>query len=41
MVGFGSIGKGALPLILRHIKFDLKRMTVIDPKETNKRILEQ
>ena len=31
MIGFGSIGRGTLPLILRHIKCDPKLITVIDP----------
>jgi homospermidine synthase len=33
MIGFGSIGRGALPLIERHFKFDRSRMTVIDPRQ--------
>ncbi len=31
MIGFGSIGRGTLPLILRHIKCSPKQITVIDP----------
>lgn len=31
MIGFGSIGRGTLPLIERHIAFDRARLTVIDP----------
>jgi homospermidine synthase len=31
MIGFGSIGRGTLPLILRHIDCDRSRITVIDP----------
>lgn len=31
IIGMGSIGKGVLPLIERHIGFDRDRMTVIDP----------
>ncbi len=31
MIGFGSIGRGTLPLIERHFKFDKSRMVVIDP----------
>ena len=31
MIGFGSIGKGTLPLILRHIDVARERMVVIDP----------
>ena len=38
MVGFGSIGRGTLPLILRHIKCDRKQITIVDPSEENKYI---
>ena len=31
MIGFGSIGRGSLPLILRHIACDKAKFTVIDP----------
>ncbi len=31
MIGFGSIGRGTLPLIERHFKYDKSRLTVIDP----------
>ena len=31
MIGFGSIGRGSLPLILRHIACDRSKITVIDP----------
>jgi homospermidine synthase len=34
MIGFGSIGRGTLPLILRHIACDRSRITVIDPVAT-------
>ncbi|KQO75723.1 homospermidine synthase [Rhizobium sp. Leaf262] len=33
MIGFGSIGRGTLPLLERHFKFDLSRLVVIDPRE--------
>ena len=36
MIGFGSIGRGTLPLIERHFKFDKSRMTVIDPRDTDR-----
>jgi homospermidine synthase len=36
MIGFGSIGRGTLPLIERHFKFDKSRMVVIDPRDTDK-----
>ena len=31
MIGFGSIGRGTLPLIERHFEFDRSRLIVIDP----------
>lgn len=31
MIGYGSIGKGVLPLIKRHIRHDPSRVVVIDP----------
>ncbi|MBX3573242.1 MAG: homospermidine synthase [Mesorhizobium sp.] len=40
MIGFGSIGRGTLPLIERHFKFDKSRMTVIDPSEENRKLLD-
>ncbi len=33
MIGFGSIGKGMLPLIERHFEFDRSRLVVIDPDD--------
>ncbi len=33
MIGFGSIGKGTLPLIERHFDFDKSRFVVIDPDD--------
>src|SRR6202165_2575296 len=33
MIGFGSIGKGTLPLIERHFEYDKSRMVIIDPHE--------
>lgn len=33
MIGFGSIGRGTLPLIERHFNFDKTRLVVIDPRE--------
>ena len=30
ILGFGSIGRGALPLIERHIKFDKSRTVVVE-----------
>ena len=33
MIGFGSIGRGTLPLIERHFTFDRTKLVVIDPRE--------
>ncbi len=41
MIGFGSIGRGTLPLIERHFKFDKTRMVVIDPRDTDKALLDE
>jgi homospermidine synthase len=41
MVGFGSIGKGTLPLIERHFQFDRKRLVVIDPNDSDRQLLER
>jgi len=41
MIGFGSIGRGTLPLIERHFTFDKSRLSVIDPDTTNKWILDE
>ena len=40
MIGFGSIGRGTLPLLERHFKFDKSRMTVIDPRDADKQLLD-
>jgi homospermidine synthase len=41
MIGFGSIGKGTLPLIERHIAFDRARFVVIAPDDTDRHLLEE
>jgi homospermidine synthase len=41
MVGFGSIGRGTLPLILRHIDAPRDRMVIIDPDESGRAIAEE
>ena len=41
MIGFGSIGKGTLPLIERHFQFDKSRFTVIDPDDSGRRLLDE
>ena len=37
MIGFGSIGKGTLPMIERHLDYDKSRVTVIDPKDEGRK----
>ncbi|GAB1480813.1 homospermidine synthase [Paracoccaceae bacterium] len=39
MIGFGSIGRGTLPLIERHIAFDRDQFTVIEPSDEFAHIL--
>ena len=39
MVGFGSIGKGTLPMIERHFEYDKTRITVLDPKDEGRKAL--
>jgi homospermidine synthase len=39
MIGFGSIGRGVLPLIERHIGFDRAEFTVIEPTDDHAHIL--
>ena len=41
MIGFGSIGRGTLPLLDRHVDFARARTTVIDPDDRDRRILDQ
>ncbi len=41
MIGFGSIGRGVLPLILRHIALDPAQMVVIEPQNEFATILAQ
>lgn len=40
MIGFGSIGRGFLPLLERHFKFDRSRLTVIDPSDSHRKMLD-
>jgi homospermidine synthase len=40
MIGFGSIGKGTLPLIERHFTYDKDRFVVIDPDDADCKILD-
>lgn len=41
MIGFGSIGKGTLPLLERHFKFDKSKMVVIDPSDRDRQLLDK
>jgi homospermidine synthase len=41
MIGFGSIGRGTLPLIERHFTYDKARFTVIDPVEKDRALLDE
>ncbi len=41
MIGFGSIGRGTLPLIERHFEFDQKRFVVIEPSNAHHTFLVQ
>ncbi len=41
MIGFGSIGRGTLPLIERHFTFDKSRMVVIDPQDGDRKLLDE
>jgi homospermidine synthase len=41
MIGFGSIGRGMLPLIERHFRFDRQRFTVISPDTTARDVLDR
>ena len=41
MIGFGSIGKGTLPLIERHFQFDKEHFVVIDPNDSDRRLLDE
>ncbi len=40
MIGFGSIGKGTLPLIERHFDYDKSRFVVIDPEDKDRKLLD-
>jgi homospermidine synthase len=40
MIGFGSIGKGSLPLILRHLDVARDRIVIIDPDDSDRGIAE-
>lgn len=41
MIGFGSIGKGTLPLIERHFSYNKDKMVVIDPSSADRKLLDE
>ena len=41
LLGFGSIGRGLLPLMERHLSFDRSRFTVIDPRDADRALLDE
>ncbi len=41
MIGFGSIGRGTLPLIERHFDYDRARLIVIDPDDSDRALLDE
>ncbi|MGF1593054.1 MAG: homospermidine synthase [Kiloniellaceae bacterium] len=41
MIGFGSIGRGTLPLIERHFDFDSSRFVVIAPDDSDRALLDE
>ncbi len=41
MIGFGSIGRGTLPLIERHFEYDKERFVVIDPQDDDIALLNE
>ena len=41
MIGFGSIGRGTLPLIERHIGHDKSKFTVIAPDDADRNLLDE
>jgi homospermidine synthase len=41
MIGFGSIGKGTLPLLERHLEFDASKFVVVDPVDVDRALLDE
>src|ERR1700722_11122809 len=41
MIGFGSIGKGTLPLIERHFEYDKAHFVVIDPDDSDRKLIDE
>jgi homospermidine synthase len=40
IIGFGSIGRGTLPLLERHLEFDRTRCVVVDPSDAERTLLD-
>ena len=40
LIGLGSIGRGFLPLLEKHIKFDRSKFVCIDPVDTDRKLLD-
>jgi homospermidine synthase len=40
LIGFGSIGRGLLPLLERHIGFDRSRFVAIAPDDSGRALLD-
>jgi homospermidine synthase len=40
-IGFGSIGKATLPLVIRHIEANPGQITILDPNDSNKTIADE
>jgi homospermidine synthase len=41
IIGFGSIGRGTLPLIERHFTYDKNRVTIVDPDDSGRAIADR
>jgi homospermidine synthase len=41
LIGFGSIGRGVLPLLERHIGFDRSKFVAIDPVDSDRKLLDE
>src|ERR1700722_5567989 len=41
MIGFGSIGKGTLPLIERHFDYDKEHFVVICPDDSDRKVRDE
>ncbi|MBK9323500.1 MAG: homospermidine synthase [Bdellovibrionaceae bacterium] len=41
LIGFGSIGRGILPLLERHFKVSKEKISVIDPSDRDRKLLDE